>query len=73
MAHELGHALGFFHVDRRGALMSPQQDWSLPSNDTPLEIERHHAALAYARQPGNQDVDRDPRGSGGSQTRVVVD
>ena len=74
MAHELGHALGFFHVDRRGAMMSPQQDWSLPSNDTPTDLERHHAALAYARPRFNTDVDRDPSSFAGLSTaRLVVD
>jgi hypothetical protein len=61
-AHELGHAFGFGHVDRPGAMMSSREDWWLFSAaDGPNEIERHHAALAYARPRGNTDIDVDPR------------
>ena len=35
----LCHALGFFHVDRQGALMYPQQRSSNVA-DSPTEIER---------------------------------
>jgi len=56
-AHELGHALGFYHVAREGALMHPITTVPLPT-----EAERHHAALAYARVTGNRDIDVDPSG-----------
>lgn len=58
-AHEIGHALGFFHVDRSGAMMFPQQRNSNLA-DSPSDIERAHAAIAYARPRGNRDVDVDP-------------
>lgn len=54
-AHELGHALGFSHVDRAGSLMKDGYLASMPS-----DLERHHAAIAYARQAGSRDIDIDP-------------
>ena len=55
-AHEIGHALGFFHVERPGSMMNnPTQ------GDAPSEFERRHAAIAYSRPRGNLDVDRDPQ------------
>lgn len=55
LAHELGHALGFFHVDAAGSLMT-----AVTTTSTPSAAERHHGAIAYSRPRGNQDVDRDP-------------
>lgn len=66
--HELGHALGFWHVSS-GLMQAPApRGMTMPS-----QAERHHAALAYARPVGNTDVDADPRGSARASTRVVVD
>ncbi len=59
MAHEIGHALGFWHVNIPGSLMSPQIRGT-NVNDTPTERELHHAAIAYKRVSGNRDVDVDP-------------
>ena len=59
-AHELGHALGFFHVDRPGSMMYPygeRPDQS--STDALTSQERHHARLAYLRPRGNMDIDVD--------------
>jgi hypothetical protein len=58
-AHELGHAVGFWHVNQEGSLMFPQQRDSNVA-DAPTERERRHAAIAYARSAGNRDVDVDP-------------
>jgi hypothetical protein len=55
-AHEIGHALGFFHVERPGSMMNnPSQ------GDAPSEFERRHSAIAYSRPRGNLDIDRDPQ------------
>ena len=71
-AHEIGHALGFFHVEQKGSMMYPQQRNSNLA-DAPTELERAHAAFAYARPRGNRDVDADPIPSSGvSLPRVVV-
>ena len=57
--HEVGHALGFFHVEDRNAVMYPFIPGNCPSGRlTPAES--YHSAIAYSRPRGNTDPDVDP-------------
>lgn len=58
LAHEIGHTLGFWHVDMPGALMN--SNGHVFGSVVITDLERRHAALAYHRQAGNLDVDSDP-------------
>ena len=71
-AHEIGHALGFFHVNTLGALMHPQIR-SSNVNDAPNERERDHAKFAYSRPRFNRDIDVDPQTSSTSAAAMIVD
>lgn len=58
--HELGHAMGFFHTDEPGDVLSTtrtRQEWCYGH---PSALERFHAAVAYSRPVGNLDPDTDP-------------
>ena len=57
--HEVGHAMGFFHVSDRGSLMFPFIPGQCPAGVLSA-AESYHAALAYSRPRGNRDPDRDP-------------
>ena len=57
--HEVGHALGFFHVNDRASVMFPSVAGNCPTGD-PSATERYHAAIAYQRPRGNADPDNDP-------------
>ena len=57
-SHEIGHALGFWHLDFPNALMYPYVGIN-PQKD-PTEGERYHASVAYSRSAGNKDIDLDP-------------
>lgn len=66
-AHEVGHALGFWHVANPDALMFARA----ASVTAPTAIERSTAAIAYARLPGNRDIDVD--GGLSSLAPMVID
>jgi hypothetical protein len=60
ITHETGHALGFWHVRDRGAIMSPVYD-NPCTDEAPTPNELLHARLAYRRSPGHRDPDQDPQ------------
>lgn len=60
--HELGHALGYQHVESRRSIMNP----SLGSE--PTDDDRSGARIAFQRPPGNRAPDADP----GSSTRTFA-
>jgi hypothetical protein len=57
--HEVGHALGFFHVPDRRSVMYPFLPGNCPSGEL-SPAEKFHAAIAYSRPRGNLDPDADP-------------
>lgn len=48
--HELGHALGFYHTDRREDLMYPNYN-ACDQQPSPREV--YHAAVAYTQAQGS--------------------
>ena len=71
--HEVGHALGFFHVSDRKSVMYPFFPGSCPRGEL-SPAEQFHAAIAYSRPRGNMDPDIDPstaRAVSGSMPRIV--
>jgi hypothetical protein len=55
--HELGHALGYLHVESRSSIMNPSL------GPEPTEFDRAAAIVAFQRQPGNVSPDIDPMSS----------
>ena len=71
VAHEVGHAMGFFHVSDRGSMMYPQA----ARNCTNTELnsaERLHSKVAWTRKPGNLDPDLDPAGAAPLARRDIL-
>ena len=57
--HEVGHAMGFFHVPDRRSVMYPYLPGDCPSGQL-SPAEKFHAGIAYSRPRGNRDPDIDP-------------
>ena len=57
--HEVGHALGYFHVPDRNSVMYPFLPGNCPAGQL-SPSEKYHAAIAYSRPRGNMDPDNDP-------------
>lgn len=55
--HELGHALGYQHVESRTSIMNPSV------GPEPTEFDRLGAMIAFARPAGNKSPDIDPASS----------
>ncbi len=54
--HELGHALGYQHVESRTSIMNPS------IGPEPTEFDRQGAMVAFARPVGQQESRRRPGG-----------
>ena len=59
VVHEVGHALGFFHVNDEKSVMYPRAPGNCPLGELSAD-ERYHAAIAYQRPRGNLEPDNDP-------------
>lgn len=77
VVHEVGHALGFFHVSDQKSVMYPRAPGNCPVGELSAD-ERYHAAIAYQRARGNAEPDNDPsaglslRGGGTNGPTILV-
>jgi hypothetical protein len=62
--HEVGHALGFFHVSDKASVMYPQILGNCPRPGSLSAAELFHAKIAYSRPRGNTDPDHNPSNAG---------
>jgi hypothetical protein len=74
--HEVGHALGFFHVSDKNSVMYPFAPGNCPAGDLSPN-EKYHSAVAYSRPRGNVDPDNDPSSgrflTAATTPRILVD
>ncbi len=72
VVHEVGHALGFFHVGDQKSVMYPRAPGNCPLGEVSAD-ERYHAAIAYQRPRGNLEPDNDPSSGPSSFRRARAD
>lgn len=71
VVHEVGHALGFFHVSDEKSVMYPRAPGNCPLGELSAS-ESYHAAIAYQRPRGNTEPDNDPAATRSFFSRPVL-